>query len=139
MATIWSSAGPCYYALVTGLPDPYAPLLAYLRSVHEQSVPLLSQVGQAALWQHHADLDSQPYTRISAYPSLHVAMPVLYALVGWRTHRLLGLGFAAYTVVMFIGSIHLGWHYAIDGEISMLLVPFLWWGAGALTQRLGHG
>jgi hypothetical protein len=33
VATLMSSAGPCYYALVVGGPDPYAPLMEYLHRV----------------------------------------------------------------------------------------------------------
>jgi hypothetical protein len=32
-ATLFSSAGPCYFGRITGLPDPYVPLMAYLREV----------------------------------------------------------------------------------------------------------
>ena len=30
LATLLSSAGPCFYSAVTGAPSPYAPLMAYL-------------------------------------------------------------------------------------------------------------
>ena len=138
LATLGSSAGPCYYSLVTGLPDPYAPLRTYLHTVDTEHYALLSQAAQAVLWQNHLVTDAQPYTQISAFPSLHVAMPVLYALAGWRTHPLLGLAFVGYALVIMLGSVHLGWHYAMDGEVALLLVPILWWLSGQMTRRTGN-
>jgi hypothetical protein len=137
-ATIWSSAGPCFYSSVTGLPSPYEPLMVYLRGVHENSGPLLSQVGQEVLWRNYLIPDAQPYTRISAMPSLHVAMPILYMLAAWRQNKALGIAFGAYAVVILVASVHLAWHYAVDGEASILLVPVIWALSGMATRRLGH-
>ena len=138
MAVAASSAGPCYYTRVTGLANPYQPLFEYLGHFQESGITLLSQVGQEILWRNYALVDVQPYTRISAMPSLHVAMPVLYTLAGLRTHKLLGLLFGFYTLLIFLGSIHLGWHYAVDGEVSLILVPLIWVLSGRIVSRLGH-
>src|SRR5690606_6840357 len=35
LATVLSSAGPCYYGRVTGLEDPFEPLMSYLRSAND--------------------------------------------------------------------------------------------------------
>ncbi|HEY9469699.1 MAG TPA: phosphatase PAP2 family protein [Propionibacteriaceae bacterium] len=128
-----SSAGPCFYGRVTGLSNPYVPLMNYLYSVHS-GTPLLSIGAQVGLWANHAALTDHPFTRISAMPSMHVAMPVLYTLIGWRSSRVLGTCFALYALVIFLGSIHLGWHYAVDGEVSLVVVPILWWFSGKLAE-----
>jgi hypothetical protein len=48
-ATILSSAGPVYYGRVTGLPDPYAPLMSYLQYASTvAAVPVLEI--QEMLW-----------------------------------------------------------------------------------------
>jgi hypothetical protein len=62
-------------------------------------------------------------------------MPVLYALVGWRTWKPLGVIFALYGVLILIGSVHLGWHYAIDGYASIIGVLVLWWAAGKIASE----
>ncbi len=54
-------------------------------------------------------------------PSDHVL-----ALLGWRTHRLLGVLFGVYCGIILIGSVHLGWHYAIDGYVGIAVSYALW-------------
>ncbi len=127
-----SSAGPCYYGLVEGAPDPFAPLMGYLYGVHAQ-VPLNALQVQEWLWSGYAGLG--PFEGISAMPSLHVALPVLYALVGFRVNRWLGVGFAIYAFLILLGSVHLGWHYAIDGYVSVLAVIAIWKLVGYFLDR----
>ena len=127
-----SSAGPCYYGLVEAGPDPFAPLMDYLYGVHAQ-VPLNALQVQEWLWSGYAGLG--PFEGISAMPSLHVALPVLYALVGVRVNRWLGLGFGIYAFLIFLGSVHLGWHYAIDGYVSVLAVIAIWKLVGYFLDR----
>ncbi len=139
LGTIWaiamSSAGPCYYGLVTGLPDPYRPLMTYLNGVDAAS-PLIAVQIQHGLWASYTGQDPTPFSGISAMPSLHVAMPVLFALAGWRVDWRLGTGLAAYALAVLIGSIHLGWHYAVDGYASVLGVMLLWKLAGRAAGRI---
>ena len=41
---------------------------------------------------------------------------------------------AAFAAAMLIGSVHLAWHYAVDGLVSIVLVTALWRGFGRLVQ-----
>jgi hypothetical protein len=71
---------------------------------------------------------------ISAAPSVHVAMTVLLVLMmrdrfGFRWPTWIA---AAYCATILVGSVHLGWHYAADGLLSIVLVPSLWWGIGQI-------
>jgi uncharacterized membrane protein len=63
---------------------------------------------------------------------------VLFALVGWRTSRLLGWLFTAYACVILIGSVHLGWHYAVDGYFSIAGALLIWAGVRLLLRRFGR-
>jgi len=124
-----SSAGPCYFGLVTDGPDPYAPLLQYLTDA-DQSFRNWSLIAQDYLWQNYQRGGVDPASGISAMPSVHVAIATLQALLGWQISRKVGWLTTAYCAVVMIGSVHLGWHYAIDGYVSILAVVMIWKAVG---------
>jgi hypothetical protein len=125
-AVYFSSAGPVYYGLVTGLEDPFLPLMDYLRSVEETvGLPILL-AAQKGLWQAYQASATQAFAGISAMPSMHLAMTTLIALVCWRTNRLLGVVAALYCFAILLGSVHLGWHYAVDGYAGIVGVWLIW-------------
>ena len=68
---------------------------------------------------------------------MHVSMAFLFALVGWRASRILGIGFTVFMVLIMIGSVHLGWHYAIDGYAAIVGTWLIWWAVGWLLDRHG--
>jgi hypothetical protein len=74
---------------------------------------------------------------VSAFPSLHVALPLLGACAAWPRMRWLAWGLLGYAIVLWIGTVHLGWHYAVDGEASALLIYPIWWLSGWLTMGRG--
>ncbi len=133
-ATALSSAGPVYFGRITGVADPFAPLMAYLQSVNE-IYPVGALNAQELLWKIYQGGGNAPGSGISAMPSLHVAMVFLFALVGWRSGTVPGIVLTAYAVVIFIGSVHLGWHYAIDGYVGIAGTWLIWKFAGFVLGR----
>jgi hypothetical protein len=134
-AAIFSSAGPCYYArVVRGHKDVFAPLMRYLHSLSPQRFIWATQ-NQQKLWQAQVKGDHLTFGGISAMPSVHVAVAMLFALVCRRIGRGVGLLYVAYCVIVQLGSVHLGWHYAIDGYLSLVLTPLLWKLAGYVLMR----
>lgn len=131
-ATLLSSAGPVYFGRITGLDDPFVPLMDYLKAANEVS-PVWALEVQDRLWTAFAEDKDALGKGISAMPSIHVAMAVIFALVAWRAHRLAGLVFIFYAAVVMVGSVHLGWHYALDGYVSILATYLLWRVAGWLV------
>lgn len=141
MATGLSSAGPCYFAAVAGptTPDPYAPLMAYLRDVVAVT-PIPSVVAQETLWRAHERGLLFAGGGVSAMPSLHVAMATLVCLYAARRGRLASAAAVAFGLLILTGSVHLGWHYAVDGYVSVLCVVALWWAVGkAVSARQPSG
>ncbi len=134
MATLLSSAGPVYFGRVTGLEDPFQPLVDYLQAANEVA-PIWALQVHDLLWQLHVLGEYNLGTGISAMPSVHVAAAVLFALLGWRVNRLLGVALTLFSVVIMIGSVHLAWHYALDGYVSALLTYGLWRAAGWLVAQ----
>jgi len=134
LATVFASVGPCYYALATGLPDPYAPLLAYLNATNEVS-PVWALTVQEILWEGYQSGAIEQGKGISAMPSMHIAAVVLNVLFGFRVSRLFGWLMLAFAVLTFLGSIHLAWHYAIDGYVSVIGTCLIWFAAGQFLKR----
>ncbi|HET9582211.1 MAG TPA: phosphatase PAP2 family protein [Gemmatimonadota bacterium] len=137
MAVAFSSAGPCYYGRVVTGPDPFAPLMAYLHRV-DAVHPLTALDVQALLWDGYVGRE-RLVEGIAAMPSLHVAVPVLFTIVMWGIDRRLGVLFGVYTALILVGSVHLGWHYAIDGYVTLALVPAVWWLAGRIAPDPSSG
>lgn len=75
-------------------------------------------------------------TGISAMPSMHVAIVTLNALMLSSLKRTV-LKVAGWTYAFFVlcGSVYLGWHYAIDGYVSIVVVCLLWLGIGRIVRH----
>ena len=61
---------------------------------------------------------------------------LLFALAASKIRPLLGWIFGAYAALIWIGSIHLGWHYAVDGLVAAASTIALWKVAGWLADWL---
>ena len=65
-------------------------------------------------------------------------MTALYVAALWRTGRVSRYASLLFALVIFIGSIHLGWHYAVDGLVSFTVVIALWHGVGHYLRWSGY-
>jgi len=133
LATLLSSAGPIYFGDVAGMPDPYGPLMEYLRTTNETH-PLRVLRVRDLLWAAYVSPGDSIVAGISAMPSLHIAIAVLMAFLGFSINRWLGWAYTAFAIAIFIGSIHLAWHYAIDGYFSAVAVAAIWWVSGRIVR-----
>ncbi len=134
VATALSSAGPCYYQHVAGSKDPFAPLMQYLSAVDGQFDTFAIGI-QAWLWEGFTVRKTTLGYGISAMPSLHVGTTLLLALAAWKINRIAASVLFIYTGIMLIGSVHLGWHYALDGYVALIGVWAIWWGVGHMLER----
>lgn len=67
-------------------------------------------------------------------PSMHNASAALFALAFFQVNRKIGWFFTVYAAVILVGSVHLGWHYAIDGYAGIAIAALSWWLAGHLAR-----
>lgn len=133
-ATVFSSAGPPYFALL-GLGDRFAPLFDRLAE-HAAAGGLSVLETQSLLWNFYSGPNS--INAISAFPSMHVASTTLMAILGFSLSRGLGIALAAFTVCIMIGSVMLGWHYAVDGYVGAAIAVLAWKVSGWLIRsRIG--
>jgi hypothetical protein len=134
MATLMASAGPAFYGRVTGLPDPYQPLMDYLRSIHT-GMPIWALSTQDLLWKCSMARNPLAGCGLSAMPSMHIATSCLFVLLGFGTSRRLGFLFGLFLVGVMLGSVHLGWHYALDDYAAILGTLLIWRLVGWLLDR----
>lgn len=132
LATVFSSAGPCFYADLFQGPSPFAQQTAFLNHIGPHWIWSLTL--QRDLWTSYAT-GSGAVEGISAMPSMHVTIATLNALLCWRIDRRLGVAASAFAVLIFLGSIMLLWHYAVDGIAGVFIACLCWSAAGALVQR----
>ena len=127
-----SSGGPVFFARL-GFGDRFAAL----------PIEPWVKVTSSYLWNDYLRAGGDIGGGISAMPSLHVAIALWVALVV-RTYapRLAPLGYLYFALIL-IGSVLLGWHYAMDGIAATAITLFSWRAASSLphlqmSQLLGR-
>jgi len=136
LAVCFSSAGPVFYTLAGNAADPYAPLMAQIRGYGE-SWPLFALEAQKLLADSYRGGEGGLIAGISAMPSLHNATATLLAFAGFQISRKLGWAGIAFAAGIFLGSIHLGWHYAVDGYFGIAFAMLIWWVSGPIARAIG--
>lgn len=132
LATLFSSAGPCFLARL-GLGSDYQPLMDALETAN-QHYPIWALSTQNALWDGY--IGARPGSAgISAFPSMHVATAVLIALYATRHSRVAGALLWIFALVIMVSSVVLGWHYAVDGYAGALLAAAIWKAVGFVLKR----
>jgi PAP2 superfamily len=130
-AILLSSGGPVYYDRLVGTPSPYAAQTAYLegiRGLHAKRI-------QRSIWTWLQTHQYIPFGSISAMPSMHVGVATVMALASWRQNRWLGAAGWLYVLLIFLGSVQLNWHYAVDGYVAVAGTWLIWRASGWLARR----
>ena len=136
LAFLLPSAGPCYYEHFVGPSPDFAGLKSDLLAAQAASGAKLTALSnQAALLRIFGSDNLAVGGGISAMPSVHNGLAVLFAIAAFSVNRRLGWVFGAYALLIWIGSIHLGWHYALDGIVAGALTLGIWKVAGRIAKR----
>jgi hypothetical protein len=134
LGTVFSSVGPCFYGrLLPGEIDPFVPLMTWLGEANQtHSIYALRVMDE--LWKNY-ETGIGMVNGISAMPSMHVGTSALFAFLGFASgKRWLAWLLTAFASLVMVGSVHLGWHYAIDGYAGVAVAAFGWWLAGRLVM-----
>jgi len=132
LAGAFMSAGPVYYDRLLG-GSLFADLIAALDAsgISDTAIGAI----QKNLWDIYAGDLMGVGSGISAFPSVHVGVATLLAIyLAERSRYLLPIGLA-YLVAIQILSVHIGFHYAIDGYVSIGVVVGFW---AVLRRRQSH-
>jgi hypothetical protein len=125
LAVACSSAGPVYFERL-GYGSDYAALLEYLASLEAINRVNIASIHEMLWLKYTQPVLNVPASGISAMPSLHVLFSVLCALYASTIHPWLGKVLWVNAGLILVGSVHLAWHYALDGYASIALALFLW-------------
>jgi hypothetical protein len=137
MAVGFASVGPCFLAPLTG-DHRFDEQMAYLRAANEHyPVFVLAVQDQLLAW--HQQGNHGLAAGISAMPSMHVAMAVLFALSISKVSRIAGVGAWLFVITILIGSVHLAYHYAVDGYVAIAATVALWALAKPLAKMVVRG
>lgn len=123
LAIFGSSAGPVYYDRLLG-----GERFADLTSALETSGMAASALGkvQDNLWQFYSEGGQSVGSGISAFPSVHVGLAVVTMLYLMERSRALAPIGIAFTGLIMFASVYHGWHYAVDGYASLIIVATAW-------------
>ena len=125
MATMLAPVGPCFLEPMLGNPH-FADQMAYLNAANEE-VPIMTLRVQSLLLEWHGVGKDGLGSGITAMPSMHCAIAFLYWIAVRRIDKRWGAFFAVFFFITWIGSVHLAYHYAVDGLVSLLAVAGIWW------------
>jgi membrane-associated phospholipid phosphatase len=128
LALIGSSVGPIYYDLLLGT-DRFAEMHAAFEASGFSQGKIARL--QMFLWEQSHDF----YSYISAFPSVHVAVAGVAALYLRERFRLLWPIGALFAASILLISVYSGYHYLLDGVVSLGVV---WALNGFLRRVLGR-
>lgn len=137
MAIGFASVGPCFLAPLTG-DHRFDEQMAYLYSANEHyRVFVLGVQEQLLAW--HQQGNHGLASGISAMPSMHVSMALLFALAISKVSRVAGACAWLFVLTILVASVHLAYHYAVDGYVAIAATLAIWALAKPLARMVVRG
>ncbi len=136
LAALFLSAGPAFYGGVTGYEARYAEMLAFL--AQSDGVSSAARF-QGHLWELYQRGQPGIGGGISAFPSVHVGLITMNACFLAAYSRWLGAVAFVYVGFVLASSVYLGWHYAVDGYASIIIVTLSYYLSRRLFLRQAAG
>ena len=138
-AYLFSSAGPCFAARIgAASASNYVELMTRLHAIDAAGYHLSAVFSQEYLWQAHKHGVFGFGLGISAMPSMHNAIAMLYALASRRLRWQARLGASIFAALILIASVHLGWHYLSDGLVAWIFMYGIWRASGGYLRWSGY-
>jgi hypothetical protein len=131
LATGLSSTGPLFFGnFYPDIADPYKDLVAHFDALAAKGQNLSTARGRDLLLAWTKGDRIINLNAISAMPSMHVAVAWMTALYARTIGKAVFAAALAFFVLILWGSVYFGYHYALDGYVSIVAVSLLWWGLG---------
>ncbi len=141
LALLFSSVGPVYFAEFLNGAQYFQPLMDQLHKIDAQLNASIGY-GIANLQVQELLLNLFKYSKggigegISAMPSLHVSVALLLFLAARRENKYIGYFKLIMLVFIIIGSVHLGWHYAVDAYLGLFATYIIWVSVGWFLHKV---
>jgi hypothetical protein len=68
---------------------------------------------------------------------MHVASSVLLALGAYQINKKVGILLWCFAIIIMIASVHLAWHYAVDGYVALVVTVVIWKVAQFVVGKVG--
>ena len=120
-AALFASAGPIFFDRLLG-GNSFEPLQSTL---HARGV-WIATAESDKMWASLASQRPGPVAGISAVPSIHVAISLWIYLSARSMAPRFTIPALAYFVLIWIGSVQLGWHYVTDGLVGAIGMLAIW-------------
>jgi len=138
-ASAMHSAGPVFDGVLYGDGGTFGPLMDGLQiQLAEGGGPVYADPIRQYLLHMHNGQTVQMGAGISAMPSMHMVWVFLWVFAAWNLSHILGLIMALYAGIIWIASVHLGWHYFVDGLVSLVMIGIIWRVAGHIVGLYGR-
>ncbi|MEO5973307.1 MAG: phosphatase PAP2 family protein [Sphingomicrobium sp.] len=131
---LWSVIGPLIHWLLPAAGPVFYERLGYGVRFAEMPVPAETAKVAGFLWTAFANGGFGPGAGISAMPSLHIATTAWMTITVYLFAPRWAIPMATVGVLIFLLSISLGWHYAIDG-IAGIVCALVTYQASAAFYR----
>lgn len=126
MAYQLSAAGPVFDGYLFGDGTTFGPLSETLVAQDKVAGPFVFLLGKDYLLRLYEAGASAAAGGISAMPSMHVVLAFLCAIGLLHVSRVLGVLATFYALIVWFGSVHLGWHYFVDGLVGLIALGVIW-------------
>jgi hypothetical protein len=120
-AVLLSSAGPIFYDRLYG-----GDSFAGLRQTLDARGAWLVSTESDAMWASYIGAKPGAVAGISAFPSMHVAISFWLVLAARSVAPRFAPLASVYFLLICVGSVQLGWHYASDGLVAVVGTLGLW-------------
>lgn len=125
-----ASVGPAFAGPLLGQ-NHFDPLMQYLADANAH-YRILSVEVQAKLVTEFREGFRGLGAGITAMPSMHVSMTFLFFLAFRHVSKLAAWLSGVFCLLILIGSVHLAYHYAVDGYVSIIATAVIWMAARKL-------